>query len=124
VKAFPLLAATLAAAALAMPALAQTTGCEKPAYIFCDGCAFQVPVRAKPGATCVFNIQPGNGVLLGVSIVVRPKQGQWGSAGPSRFAYQVRPNASGADYFEVEIKYESNGRRTSTRLQAQVAISR
>jgi hypothetical protein len=107
------------------PASAQlrNTQCRKPAFRFCNGCAVPINIAVKAGGTCVFNLFPGNGRLLGSTIVTRPKHGNWGQASESRFAYQVRPNASGSDYFEVEIRYETRGRATSTRLQATVTIS-
>jgi hypothetical protein len=114
----------LSCLALASSAAAQTADCVKPSYRFCDGCAMPVPVRVKPGATCVFNLYNTGGTLLGFNVVTRPNQGQWGQAGPNRFAYQTRANASGTDYFEVEIRYENRGRPTSTRMQATVTFSR
>ena len=119
----PAIGAGLALALAAGTAAAQDTGCTKPAFLFCSGCATPIPVAAKPGGTCVFNFN-ASGVLLGFSLKRRPQQGRWGQAGPNRFAYQLRPNASGSDYFEVEVRYENRGRPTSTTLQVSVSIGR
>ena len=78
--------------------------------------------EASFGAICRrFFSPPGNGMLIGIEIIEKPRFGQFGAANRMTMAYKA-PNTVGKDSYLVRINYEWAGRTTWTQMRVNISI--
>ncbi len=98
------------------------TDCRRPRFNLCQGCNVDIRMRVRQNSACALNLQ-SLGPFAGQEVLVRPKNGIYGSANETATAYRPNPGYLGQDHFETRLYFEEgNGKRTFINLKVNVFV--
>jgi hypothetical protein len=98
------------------------TDCRRPRFNVCQGCNTSIRMRVRQDSACTINFM-SLGPFAGQEILVRPRNGIYGSANETATAYRPNPGFLGQDHFETRLYFEEgSGKRTFLILKVNVLV--
>src|SRR5260370_2420850 len=94
------------------------TDCRRPRFNLCQGCNVDIRMRVRQNSACALNLQ-SLGPFAGQEVLVRPKNGIYGSANATATSYRPNPGYLGQAPFQTPLYFtEGNGKQTLLNLKA------